>query len=492
MPIEREKRAITYLSLAALFLIIHLAYYQTGLRFDSEPLYLNWQFLDIYLLRNRLFESLLYFHAQPPLFNLITGLVLQLSPDKYELAFYLIFLLLGFCLYLSLFLALRLAGCSTFISILASTLFCITPSFMLYEHTLFYPLPVALILVLAALMLYRFAAGGGLAIGVFFFFLVFLLNAISTQFQLPYFLLTVALLLTALKPRSKVLLAAALPLVLALGLYAKNRLIFGKFSTSTWLGMNLMHNLAEAIPLEERRRLVESGALSQAMLAPPFSPLEAYPFLPPLPARFAGIKALSQTEKQYSLPHPDKRMRVNFNHYSYIQISDLYLRDFMRVARHFPQVLLKRHDGSWQRYFTPSTFRAVSGDNLSLLAPVIRFFDRYVYLKLELGPPVGPQQTPRQIFLTLLAGLPLLFGYGLHLVLARRTGGGIQPQDKPRRLMLGFMLLTIAYLTIVGNIIECGENNRFRFALDPFFFVVLGAAGQSFFDKLHRTKRPSP
>ena len=464
-----------YLTLTALFIAIHLLYYQTGVRFDAEPLYLNWQYLDADLLRNNLSQSLLYLHSQPPLFNLMIGLVLKLAPSNFAAVFSSVFAALGLCLYLGLYRILRLAGCGLAVSILTATLFCATPSFLLYEHTLFYPLPVAVILVLAAISLHHFALSQKAAAAMLFFFLLFLLCAVSSQFQLPYFLLVLLMLLFTLKTRKQIVLAAALPLLLVLLLYAKNWLIFGKFATSTWLGMNLMHNLAEAIPANERQQMIKDGVLSKAMQAPSFSPLESYLFLPEQ-HRFSGIAALSRTEKEQALPHPDQRMRVNFNHYSYINISDLYLQDFLILAKRFPDLLLKRHDGSWQRYFTPSTFRAVSGENLKLMAPIIRFFDKYVYLQLQLGPPVGPQKTPQQIFLTLLAGLPLLFGYGMYLVSARESMDLRPGGDVPRRLMLSFMLFTIFYLTFVGNIIECGENNRFRFALDPFFFVLLGMA----------------
>lgn len=38
------------------------------------------------------------------------------------------------------------------------------------------------------------------------------------------------------------------------------------------------------------------------------------------------------------------------------------------------------------------------------------------------------------------------------------------------------MVFTILYVTVVTNMLEVGENNRFRFSVDPYLFTVVGMA----------------
>jgi hypothetical protein len=52
-------------------------------------------------------------------------------------------------------------------------------------------------------------------------------------------------------------------------------------------------------------------------------------------------------------------------------------------------------------------------------------------------------------------------------------------------LTLLFIWLNVVYVTIVGNAFELGENNRFRFIVDPLSLVLLGLALK------HRFKRPA-
>ena len=44
----------------------------------------------------------------------------------------------------------------------------------------------------------------------------------------------------------------------------------------------------------------------------------------------------------------------------------------------------------------------------------------------------------------------------------------------PFSLTLLFLLINIIYVTLAGNFFEMGENNRFRFVIDPFVLIILG------------------
>ncbi len=48
--------------------------------------------------------------------------------------------------------------------------------------------------------------------------------------------------------------------------------------------------------------------------------------------------------------------------------------------------------------------------------------------------------------------------------------------DRPRAILIGFLLANIAYVTAIANLLSSFENNRYRFPLDAFYVVMLGIA----------------
>src|SRR5262245_45358680 len=88
-------RRIDYLIVAGLFAVSRVLYALLGVRFDSSTLPGYMQFIDPPLLRDRLLESLWYYHAHPPLLNLFSGIGLKLFGDNADVYFSLSFHVLG-------------------------------------------------------------------------------------------------------------------------------------------------------------------------------------------------------------------------------------------------------------------------------------------------------------------------------------------------------------------------------------------------------------
>ena len=96
-----------FIAIAAGFVISRVAYRIAGVRFDTTPLERFWQFVDPVLLQDRLVESLLHLHSQPPLFNLGLGLVLKLLGDHATAALEIVYVGLGLVLTIALHALLR-------------------------------------------------------------------------------------------------------------------------------------------------------------------------------------------------------------------------------------------------------------------------------------------------------------------------------------------------------------------------------------------------
>ena len=54
-------------------MVSRICYFLAGVRFQTRYLLDNFQFIDVALLRDGLWESLYYFHMQPPLLNALLG-----------------------------------------------------------------------------------------------------------------------------------------------------------------------------------------------------------------------------------------------------------------------------------------------------------------------------------------------------------------------------------------------------------------------------------
>ena len=426
------------------------------------------QYLDPVLLRTRLFESLFYLHSQPPLFNLFLGIVLKLYPQNPAPLFQAIYLLLGAALTCAVLLLQLRLGVRKPVALALSLLFAVSPSLILYSNWLFYSLPVAVLLCLAALLLHEFVATRRGRCGFGFLFALALVCLTRSSFHLA-FLLIVAAALFFLTPdtRKKTLLAAILPLLLVVGLYAKNLAIFGRFSASSWLGMNLWEVVTDQLPRADLKELVVAGKLSPVALVPRYSDVAAYPAAYREPSRH-NVPALTQPVKSTDV--------ANYNNITYARVSDAYLRDAAYLILHRPAGFAKGLLKSWFAYFKSNTDYVLLEPNRSRIGFWNRAYDAAFYGRIPFDfsrTGILKTTSPRGHFpyLFLFIGLPVLFVFGARLALTRTS-----ELDRAQRITLAFILFTIIYSALVGNLIEAGENNRFRFETDPLSLVLLGLA----------------
>jgi len=469
---ERGPRLAWAFLMVAIFTLAHLTYRGLGIRFDEAPLGHSYQFVDPDLLRHRLGESLLYLHSQPPLFNLFLGLVLKLFPGHEGSAFCASYLFMGILLYFALFAAMRRLGISRALALVLSTWFMASPSFILYEHWLFYTLPLASALILSALLFYHVLNEGRPWQLLCFFGLLLTLCGVYSAFHLVYYLLLLGGVLMLCPGRRRIIMVtAAVPLILLASLYAKNLCLFGKLTASSWLGMNLSGTTVRALPTRERDQLVADGKLSRLALIPRFSPLAAYPGEYLRVRGFDNITALRQVSKSTGA--------TNYNHLAYIAISEQYLRDAVYVITHRPKALLVGLLNAWLSYFRSSSDYPLLYGNLNKIAFVNCVYDYLFYGKVPRyvlptdRAPIyfAPHAEPR-LYVFLIIGLPVLVWYGLRVGI---KGDATSPAlTRSQRMLVLYACFNIVYVALVGNLFEVSENHRFRFVTDPLYVMLCG------------------
>src|ERR1700691_6368389 len=153
----RSRRACLLMAIGS-FLISRCAYYWMGVRFDAGTLPFYWQIIDPALLRDALWQSLLYSRTQPPGFHFYIGAMMHLFPGHSVAAFQATSLGLGLVLTVCLFLLLDRLRLNRPLALLITIVCVVSPVTVLYENWLFYEYPIAVLFCVSALFLHRYAS----------------------------------------------------------------------------------------------------------------------------------------------------------------------------------------------------------------------------------------------------------------------------------------------------------------------------------------------
>jgi hypothetical protein len=469
-----------YIWLAVVFSISRIGYYLAGVRFDTRPIFQFFQFIDPELLKHRLLESLYYLHVQPPGLDLYAGIVLKLFPQSYGVAFHVVYLAAGLGICWLTYYLMRISDVRQWLAFVLASAFIVSPGVVLFENLMLYEYPVALLLLALAAAVHRFAATQGVWWLITLYGTLLLLVLLRNLFHLVYFLAVIVALWFYFKSsRRNVALAGLLPLALIVGLYTKNWILFGSFSSSTWLGMNMDVITAHQLTPQEARDLLRRGLISPISLIDAGSPIAAYlPYIR-MPA-MSGIPVLDEEVTSTGA--------TNFNNPVFLQIGHSYMRDGLSIIQHAPVAYVRSVERAWFTYFLPA------GDFpfFDLNRPKIYKLDRVVNLVC-----FGQLRDASD-----RKGLRGLEASGVRLGLIKYTGAflvtglpalwlwsitylwrGVRQRliCRPQALLIGFLLFNITYLTALTNFLSSFENNRYRFPLDAFFVILLGLAAERLF-----------
>ncbi len=475
MPPEAGLRRLQPGTLAVLaaFVVSRIAYWLAGVRYDATPVSQYWQNISIGLMKTDLLRSLFYLHMQPPGFDLGLGIVVKLFPDSYPAALQAIYLVLGVAISLCLLHLMRLLGVSDLLAAGLTILLMASPGCVMYENLASYEYPILLLLLLAAIALYRLCEAPSLRRSLMFFGLLFGLTMIRNIFHILFVVLIAAALALILPRSRRIIVLGALPaIVLILALQTKNWILFNSFTTSSWMGMNTATTTTYQLTPEETERLIQQGVVTPLARIPPFKWLPTYAdFVQPAPA--TGIPVLDEVG---TYTHP------NFNNPSYLPLHKMFLANSKGVWLHYPQAYLRAVAIAWFTYFLPPTDYEAFDTKRAIIEPVDRIYSAVVFGQFKRAP---SRKDLRDIKATegTLALLPYggmfamiwvtaLLVWALRRLLSRKRRSGTVEQQT----VLGFMVATILFCTLVSNFLATFENNRYRFPLDGYYTVVAGLA----------------
>jgi hypothetical protein len=461
-----------YAILSVLFAVSRIALYAFGLRFK---LVLDWMFLaDLADLRERLWETLYYFHAFPPGWNLLTGILLKISPDHVAGMAHALFIACGLLMVNSLLYLLRVGGVPRWVALALSFGFAIIPPTLYFENLYLYDYPVPALLTFAAALFHRALVRRSFWLWFGVFAVCALLGLLRSALHLVWFVsILVGSLWLMRDAWRSILLAAAAPLALLLLLYTKNWLVFGVFDSQSQSGGNAILITTYHMPRALRKAWVERGLLSpfadMGFAAPPRD------FLP----YFGSSENERWTQHQLTELERPSNGAPNYNHWFFLEVNQWRRQDAMYCLTHRPRQYVRTVFGrSLPQAFSPSTrWHPFTGKRASphfehdqVLGPYERAYARVVHLLFL--PPVGFYVfLPFCLFWITKSAWPLLRSRS----------------DEERALgaLWYFCLLQIGYLVAVIALLTWGENARYRYIVEPLIWLL---AARSVLDLVRRAR----
>jgi len=161
---------------------------------------------------------------------------------------------------------------------------------------------------------------------------------------------------------------------------------------------------------------------------------------------------------------------LNYNHRVYIDASKYYLQDALHVIRVRPALYLRAVMQSLYIFFhSSSDFELIWG-----IRNPIQTFDLW-WNRLFYGQWLSDESPGERVFKILplhigwwivVSSIIGVFGSAIYLWKNR------DDFPTPNGPLVFFMLLNVLYVTVVGNAVDIGENNRFRYVIDSFILLL--------------------
>jgi len=458
-----SRRARDHSRLSLLFVVSRVLLYWAGLRIHVD---LGWMFLaDPADLRERLLETVYYFHAYPPGTNLVTGLLLKLAPEHFAGLAQVLFWLAGLVLVNALYHLLRCVV-SRRPALLASLAFSLIPQSLFFENLYLYTELVASLLCLACVCFHHASRRGTWASWLWLFSVCAVIGWLRSSFHLVWFLAAVVLAIGQ-NPlqRRRIALSAVGPGLLLSVMYLKNWAVLGSFSASSSLGGNLAQVTVARMPKAERAEWQRQGKLS------PYAGISVFAG----PERYRGFFREQRLEGM-----PDSVNRLdrpslnapNYNHWWLSEVNRARREDALVYLREHPREYLGNVADNLTLWFSPSTrWHPVKGDgnphtaHARVLGGYVPLYDGLVHEAFLA--PVG-----------VYALLPLFFGLSLWKASRWARAGRKHPRGRvaARVATIRFVAFQVVYVLAVSCLLTYGEMARYRYAVEAsiWFLVVVG------------------
>lgn len=397
-------------------------------------------------------------HAQPPLHNFFYAFLIKLFYPDQDTAFKIFQSAAGALMTAVMFYIINDSIKNKLIKIIAILAVVLNPAVFLFESYPMYSLNSAFLIVLTFLAFYLFEKKGRnsvVLITLFFITLNFLLLYRSV-FHI-FFLFVCCIFVYFAADRKILLKIIIISILTALPVFAwnmKNYYLYGFFGSSSWLGLNLNKCITSVMPRYEKKYIYSSLKLNPAVMEMQhfYNPVSSY-------AKYGF-------NKHSNIPFLNDD---NWHNINVPDISSLYFIETKKIIFHLPKRYFKTCIRSFELFSHPPYTYAHLNNNKILMGvyPIIYnnfFFPDNFLLKKIFNTDIYPV-----LFL-----MPLI-SFGFYVFYFIKSQKKIpKPENFYSLIYLSLLLL---YYFIVSNMLEYGENNRFKFTIEPliylYFFMLL-------------------
>jgi hypothetical protein len=444
-----------------------------------------WQLLDPEVLRTDPVRSLYFLHAQPPLFNALYAVSLQLPASVGPVFLQAIYVLSSIAMTVVFHFFLRRFGYGAVAAAIGAAGFSVLPQVLLYENMFQYAHLEATLVLCATFFAATYLSGHRLGAFVGFACCLVALALLRSLFHLGWVAFTLLVIWYIGRSRSERALPALLVAVAAItavtSLYVKNFREFGVFSPSSWQGLNtasvtlpIRAGDTEAFPAvanDFRGRLVRGDFSPSAALA-----LAATNFWAGWVPTARGCRA--------EVPLPPVLCEIkksngeeNYNNIAIIRYSAELNKDAVHALRLYPAFYARRVAASFMTFFgTPSWSYAKPSPALKAYGDA--WDSLLLFQPNRAFSPERSHDTGLMLLASrfLSASLPLcaLVLAGTIFIVARGLVEGIA-YLRGRRESADwlFPLLVTALFVVLPNFINAGEADRIRYTIEPLLLLAL-------------------
>lgn len=433
------------------------------IRFDTSPTTYFIQYINPWFVEHDFLRSLLHLSQQAPLQNLLTGGCERIlgAPLGFRVL-HAAYLALGLTTALTMLHAMLRLGVLRAIATGSALLYTVSPVTVFYENWLFYHVPVAALQLLSLVALLRHYRRGTTASALSCFGL-FATSALFYALFGPLLLLAIGLALLvrpprALDPRSsprtRLLVALAIPLSVLLLDKARTRLYVGHNQGDAFLWVNLAFKTLAALRPGEGQLLVDSGQITRAAQVGLFTvPLSEFNRDLRVPYAPTGVPLLDLETT------PDGS--VNAHALENVLLAEtVFKKDALYLLRNETRAYLRSVFNALTTWYfeSPLNYEESRPDpNKSNLRPLTEKIDA-VFLPDANG-----------VQRLLMFSFPLTVLYGLYRVLG---GRGTLESERSTVAAVSYMLLLIVYVTFATTAVSCGDFSRYRYNIDPFYVIL--------------------
>lgn len=443
----------------------------TGQRFNTDYLNYGWQLIPWDVLSTDPLRSVFYLHIQPPLWNLFLGTTAWMSPFSDRVTLQVLMALIGFAVaWLAALLGQRL-GLSRRVAVIVALIATLHPEVLKGAFEPTYELATAALLLAVLIAVSDLTRKENVLRSLVILASAVTVTALTRSLYHPAWALVIVIFGLWLMRRrinwKSSVLVLSIPVIFMGSWMAKNEVMFGHTTMSSWFGMNLQRAVIPVLPKDDLDEMYAKGQISEIAMIGPFGKYELYEnvFEDCVPTRsHRSLAEPMRTTDQWS---------PNFNFECFLPLYDQAGKDAIAVIKEHPEAWLEG------RLWSLRTTIAVSPIPSESKSEVMTGLDRvFSMARLDFGGVLSTKGWGTPIYGQLEAHAD----FGLMLIPMYLTIGWIglwQILQRLRRKQLSAAStiyvvgsFTVAFTVIVGAIAELGEQSRFRTMIDPIVTVM--------------------